>query len=992
MYRVVNEALNGVFLGGRFESRPLYLVLDRRGREELASALNERVEDVEASCCKVVGQQLSRTGDPYGDLSVELFKWRAAGRKSLPPFTALLFTLSHAAELMVSDGQFTSSNYYRRLAGLTDFDWQRLSLHGKSTEAFWTSFNKWLADTDFQYGRPTARVTNTWKYVSLAMSQAIVREEDRQRFHDLFEKYGFTGTDAVTEEEISHYIASWITSSKPTKQLRAAWAKAELRDRICEAAVAELEEWAQENETSGAQLANRSSRLSLAVSFRHDLLSRGASLWVGKEASVDDAELCFGDTKFQLANSTFGSFATVEPRASIEWGHALLRGLEFTSGDGARYSWAARAVVPLSRSEKGSYWTEVNRVTLGVPHIVLCRAEPSVRNSVERALEEIAAPGYTVATPASLSGLPAGWLLYENVRVIRALEELRGFEAALSPVGTTSGLQLVGGLRLGRGIWHAWSPPTAVFEAGDIAAKLLAWEGTSNEGRPQCEIDSEGGEAKLDLSDCVPPSGNLYIEGWRAAERLSSSTILLRTAAKARPLDRQSKGLVAYRESVSAAAANGMNYPSVRGMIIPDRTDAHVTLLRLEDFDELGKQVQDQNTSPEQPDTAPTTPAVDLSKMQLPELLKLPCAVRGFHVFKLDTVPPDYPKHAPVNMVCKDCRVALLMPRRSKKTDKKTSIAKARKQVPPSPVQVAQREWAKLPLDLWLDASCFLGSGTQAAFEGLVASEELDPWEARAVLKDLSWLAHVDVELGSDHRPKSWSIAPPALAFTGELEAVLTGFRNRPLLNDITQLIEAAGGTIEIKQVGRQPLLIVVRGLTASEARSALDVACDVHGRLVAISENAPQELAHYCLTAGTPFSTMRPMTLGTEGALRKYDVERGRWRLAETTSELGAYSFSYAGNGYAVRLAHGAFSGPPELVKIAAARIANVKLHAYHEKERVFVARLGCEPPGLLGRALVACSGRLPDIIDGTSRFKNVPPIVAQSILTALYSGDLPS
>jgi hypothetical protein len=894
---------------------------------------------------------------------------------------------------MVSDGQFTSSNYYRRLAGLTDFDWQRLSLHGKSTEAFWTSFNKWLADTDFQYGRPTARVTNTWKYVSLAMSQAIVREEDRQRFHDLFEKYGFTGTDAVTEEEISHYIASWITGSKPTKQLKAAWAKQELRERVCEAAVAELEEWAQENETSGAQLANRTSRLSLALSFRHDMLSRAVSLWVGKEASVDPAELGSNGTTFQLANSTFGSFASIEPRTAIDWGNALLRGLNFEDSEGNHLAWAARAVVPLSRSEKGSYWTEVNRVTLGVPHVVLSRAEPAVRNSVERALEEIAAPGYTVATSSSLPGLPAGWLLYENVRIVRALEELKGFEAALSPVGTTSGLQLIGGLRLGRGIWHEWAPPTAVFEAGDAAARLLAWEGTSDEGAPRCAMESASGEAKLDLADCKTASGNVYLEGWRLSERLSSSTVLLRTAAKARPLDRQARGVIAYRDALSAASVGGMNFPGVRGMIVPEEIQGSAELLRLEDFRELRKQDDEQVPDTDVQETAPAAAPVDLSTMQLPDLLKLPCAVRGFHVFRLDTVPPGYPKYAPVNMECKDCRVALLLPRRAKSISKTKAAPRPRKQVPASPQKPIQRDNAKLPVNLWLDAACFLGTGTKAAFEGLVASEELDPWEARSVLRDLAWLAHVDVEHGADHRPKYWSVAPPALGFTGEREAVLTGFRNLPLLNDVKELVESAGGVVEIKQrLDGQPDVILVRGLTAVEASSALDIAQDVHGRVVTVLENAPLRLAQFCISAGSPFSVMRPMTLGMDSSVRKFDVGAGKWRHADATSGLGAYSFTYAGTGYAVRLPHGVYSGPPELVKIAAARLEKRRLHAYDEGEQIFVARLGCEPPGLLGRALVACSGRLPKVSDGISRFTNVPSAVAQIILTALYSGDLPA
>lgn len=989
MYSVINDALNQVFLGGRFESRPIYLVLDKRGRIELSEILDETPETVEAICCGAVGQQLRKTGDPYSGFETELIKWRTLGRRTPPPFTALLFTLAHAAELMVSDGQFNSSNYYRRLAGLTGADWQKLSLKGSSTEKFWAYFNQWLADTDFRHGRPTARITSTLRYVSLAMSQAILREEDRHRFHDLFEKYGFTGTDSVTEEEISHYISSWITTSKPTRQLKQAWAKPELRERIAEVALAELDDWAQASGNS-TEPASRRSRLSLALSFRHDLLSRSVALWVGKEASLEATSLHGGAVSYEFANSSFGSFATIEPRSAIDWSAALLRGLDFEEPSGIHHNWAARAVIPLSRSEKGSYWTEVNRATLGVPHLVLSRAEPTVRNSVERALQEIAADGYTLATPSTLPGLPAGWLLYENVRILRSLDELKGFEAALSPVGTTSGVQFLGGLRLGKGIWHEWDPPTAVFEVSDATAKLFAWEGTSNDGTPQCEIIAPDGDARLNLADCVPPTGNLYLEGWTDKAKLSSSTVLLRTAARPRPLDRQARALLGYVSALTAVPMASTDAPLVRGFIVPPLAEQPDSPVRLEDFRQLGLACE-VTAEREDDETAPAGQATDLSSMSLQDLLKLPCAVRGFHVFKVDTVPADYPKTAPVNMQCKGCGVSMLLPRRKKESTGRKPSSGARREVPPSPASFI-RDTLRLPVNLWLEAACFLGEGTIAAFEGLVASQEVDPWEARAILRDLSWLGHVDVQIGPTYRPRYWSVAPPTLAFHEGDQAVLAGFRNGPLLEELTRRVEAAGGVCDEEYCDRQSKIIRVRGLRASEAQSALAETRDVHGRPLCVVENAGTRLATFCAGSASAFAAMRPMTLGNLGSIQKYDVEAGRWRHVESTSQVGAYRFSYAGTCYAIRSPNGAFSGPPELVKLVAARLEGARLHAYAFEERTFISRLGCEPTGVLGRALVACSGRLPSVSNGTSRFDNVPPNVAATVLAALYHGDLPS
>src|SRR5690606_32412634 len=141
------------------------------------------------------GKYLSPTGDPSSNFISDLWHCSLSGRKSRPPYTALLFTLAQAAEEMVSDGDFSAGNYYERLSALTNVPTRRLSINGKSTGQFWSAFNGWLANTDYLFGRPTARAINSNKWVSIAMSQAIVREIDRQRFHHMFEKYNFTNTD-----------------------------------------------------------------------------------------------------------------------------------------------------------------------------------------------------------------------------------------------------------------------------------------------------------------------------------------------------------------------------------------------------------------------------------------------------------------------------------------------------------------------------------------------------------------------------------------------------------------------------------------------------------------------------------------------------------------------------------------------------------------------------------------------------------------------------
>ncbi len=67
MYGEVNEVLNEVIFSGRFESRPVFMVLDPVALSSAAKRLGQNEEEVEAFICKEVGKSLSRTGTVFGD-------------------------------------------------------------------------------------------------------------------------------------------------------------------------------------------------------------------------------------------------------------------------------------------------------------------------------------------------------------------------------------------------------------------------------------------------------------------------------------------------------------------------------------------------------------------------------------------------------------------------------------------------------------------------------------------------------------------------------------------------------------------------------------------------------------------------------------------------------------------------------------------------------------------------------------------------------------
>src|SRR3954469_18404618 len=99
-YPAINDAINQVFFDGRFAGRPVYLSLDNHMRAELASILGIDESTIEDSVCAHIGEWLSQRGDPYHGELIEAKHWRKNGMASPPPFTAVLFCLSHAAAIM----------------------------------------------------------------------------------------------------------------------------------------------------------------------------------------------------------------------------------------------------------------------------------------------------------------------------------------------------------------------------------------------------------------------------------------------------------------------------------------------------------------------------------------------------------------------------------------------------------------------------------------------------------------------------------------------------------------------------------------------------------------------------------------------------------------------------------------------------------------------------------------------------------------------------
>lgn len=965
------------------------MVLDPVALSSAAKQLGHDEDKVEAFICREVGSSLSRTADPYARHESQLKAWRRGGMATKPPFTALLFCLSHAAELMASDGQHTQGNYYVRLSELTGLPRDQLSLHGINTEKFWHWLARWLVKTDYRFGRPTARPVNQFKYVSIAISQAVIRAGDRACFHDMFERYGFAGGYNVTEAEIGRYIDSWIRSSAANGRLREAWADAKLRPRICEIVIAELEDWSKASSTANSSDRAQLATLALALSLVPSFPNRMAALSLGLHGEQGDVQILSDGQGRQLTldNDVFGSFATLSPPALVSLPEILLKGAEYSTPQQNRtFRWRYKAVIPFVRADSGPFWIETNKTAIGSPHVILVRDTRQTRSAVEDLLFELAKPDFTVATSTDMPGLPTDWVLYENVHFVRmpcALPEsdLR----SLVPISQSAGLQSLGGMRLSRSVWHRQAPPVLRLEGGKRPTRIELFEGIDDDGPLLAEATSDDEACELEVSGHVPESGDMVALAYEGEREVGYLGFLCRTARRPSALEFDRLQGLQYVSPISAVPRAELTDHSENWASSPGELPSFLA----EGFAVLGTGGETEHLFA-RPPVANFTPVKPRKAQTVEEFEAMSCGERGGHAWKCETPPPKAKPSTPLKQTCKDCLLTVLTENRGKA--QKQAPGKIREPVLRSPR--APEPVEPVDHDLLLDALCYLGEGSWAAFETLLSTKVSEPWQAYTIARSLETLGYLDLaRKPGAGRITRWSVASPALYLSAEGRAHLRGFRNVPMADAAREILVNGGAQDVSEALEGQPLNLAFNNVEPDLAARLVQSIKDPHGRSIALVLDAPRAFARRLLSLSSIRDFLVPLSVADDIAFERYDLAHGRWNRCHDVLGPGAYRLAWRGLTYAYRDAKGdLFQGPHEIVKVLAACDSGTSLHAYSETSSEFVARLGADPAGLLARALSASSGRLPVTESGVVKYSHVPRDVAAAVLSVLYPSEVPN
>lgn len=473
-----NRAIADVFYPTTNGPKPIFLDLEESRCAQIAEELEVSSDDVEEALSRAVAEHLDHSApnifewfDTYLDQWMAVSK-SADGEPGPPPVLALLAVFSLAAEHMSRDTRISAQNYYERLLHqlhLQEPDKQRLEKSFRdSSERLWHSLGMWLEANYGQRGIPTAQPVGP-RYVGLPISQALLRDTDREALPSLFAYAGLTPHQKLLPEDLELQVDSWVESGDAPHRIERLWQRGGVpRDALLSTATALLASWdgtlpAASHPTSVPHRHAPSEAPLLALEppdafndLALTLLVRSGRVLHESRASINEAE----DELYvdQLAGDLYsvGDPDSFDPASLLQT--RLTVTLRPADGDPVQLpARTPKSIVVFQADEDENLLPEVSAVRLGVPAYVLASGEAA--QAVATMLERVAAPGWERTDPER-DGVPAEWTLFQNVRVMRvsagiassdpALGRYRYELQALIPPRTGT-IQLVGGLRVLKG-------------------------------------------------------------------------------------------------------------------------------------------------------------------------------------------------------------------------------------------------------------------------------------------------------------------------------------------------------------------------------------------------------------------------------------------------------------------------------------------------------------------------------------------------------------
>ena len=298
-------------------------------------------------------------------------------------------------------------------------------------------------------------------------------------------------------------------------------------------------------------------------------------------------------------------------------------------------------------------------------------------------------------------------------------------------------------------------------------------------------------------------------------------------------------------------------------------------------------------------------------------------------------------------------------------------------------------------MELVLDALSYARTGPWRSLRAITAPIDDAPWFACKAARRLEALGHIQVEIDPGSlAPSRWCIAPPTVVGPESGPCFLAGSRSARLVRAVAEVVsEELAGEVRVVPQPDGPDVVEIHGLGCDELALLVDEIKEHRGQELGLSIRPASRIAAL-LPRLSRVRTSLPELTTSASRLDRLDLDSGRWLPVERMDRAGAYRLRSRPWVYAVVPTAGARErrtvvADVRLAKHLAAGDASFALIGYDEAVRTLLASAGAPLPGLLERAAVLCSGRLPTRRpDGTLAYERVPPEIAAAIWEACRIG----
>lgn len=994
-YLELNELLADELFSLKMAGRPVYVGAEDQALSRAFSEIDTEGIGTYRMLCESVRSTLY-----LDDAGISPFHWytdrlkrQKKDRLQTPPTIGLLTVLATAADHMNAGDGLAAHNYYGRLdqaLSVPPGRSQRIRTDYQAhSEELWASLNNWLEAWEGSRGVPTAYSVGH-RHVGLPMSQALVREHDRNQLIRIFRAEGLAPGFQMTPRDMEDVLDAWVSRvpSPLSHPFRSLWTNVVAREGMLSVACLELESW------DGAGFGEDDLGHSRVKSFGDVRLVATVRVFPTSvmelnlavpllEAAVVPLVVTSGDEVVEL-QTVAGPAGTARLAFPKELDHQSLLAdfVEGTLGaEGRGVERRPRRVVPLRWNDIQNCYVETERVEYGDRSLILAVAV--VLPKLEKLLDEVARPGFKISS--EMPGLPGGWVVVEDVQIMQISDGVVHNDLLpLVPRAQTS-LSLSGGLSLPGNLrkWSTLAPPE--IHAVAVGAKQLAVQidRGSRLGDTVSRFESEDESAILNLGEYELGDDEylltLYVNG--ATKPVSSSILRLRSA----------------NSPVSAEAIDGGRLVHLvdedpRWPLTAHARDASAhwvdgVLLELNtDIDNLGSNGGIAEFAPRAKPAA--SPRVISPKLRIGRQVgETSCMTTGMHRFELPPAAAGKPVSASVVGECETCGVVKRFP-----TTNWGARKKAPKQHKPGQFHIQEKgplepigSPAGAAAEILFDSVCHVGSGSENDLGRIAGNFEATALFTDTYLRNLEAMGHIDVSRDALFRPLEWGVNFPVVVPTKPGHSFLSGRTSSTMLDDLEQVLGAAGCKLE-RRVDGQLQSIVIRG----EIRP--DVADEVLGLhdVRVLRSNPSEALARALPPIESLASSLERQSIPAAKTIELWDTKSARWVVATSLMSPGAYRISNFSRIYCIRTEQDIASGKiavanVQLVKHIANAWAHDPLVGYHSRTKSLLVPRGADLPGLYARALVVASGRVPTSTAAALQYHDIPRSLADIIFDRL-------